>query len=110
MKILEPIHKRFTLLSICPTNSNEPSIKFRNMAVSVICFIFNTLACPARFTFILRNLKSDLENTLFEMIAGSATAVLCYMMIAGFILRYEITDIFSKFQDIYDTCRCLVNT
>lgn len=110
MKTLEPIHKRFALLSICATNSSEPSIKFRNVALSVFCLILNTLACPARFTFILRNLKGDPGNALFELATTSANAVLCHMMIAGFILRYEITDIFSKFQDIYDTCRRLVNT
>lgn len=106
MKILEPIHKRFTLLSICPSDSNEPFIKFRNVALSVTCFMLNTLAAPACLTFILQNLKNDLENTLFAMIAGSATAALCYLMIAGFILRHEITAIFSVFQDISDTCKC----
>lgn len=106
MILLEPIQKRFTLLSICPSNSNEPFIKFRNIALSVAFFIFNTLASPACISFIFRNLKSDLENTLLALIATSATTALCYMMIAAIILRYKITHIFSAFQDFYDMCRC----
>lgn len=106
MKILEPIHKRFTLLSICPSNLNEPFIKFRNIVLSVTCFILNTLISPACFTFISRNLN-DLESVLYALIAGLNTTVLGYVMIAAFILRHQITDIFSAFQDIHDKCKYL---
>lgn len=106
MILLEPIHKKFTLLSICPSNSNEPFIKYRNIVLSMSFFTFNTLASPACISFIFRNLKTDLEGTLLGLVATSATTALGYMMIAAIILRHEITHIFSAFQDIYDMCRC----
>lgn len=104
MKVLETIHNRFMLMGICSSNSKNPFINFRNAALAVTCLLINFASILASLIFIKENLKTDLENSLYAVIASSACIAVCYMMIVTYFLRHELTDIFADFQDIHDKC------
>lgn len=104
MKILESIHNRFMLIGICSSNSKNPFINFRNAALAVTCLLINFASILASLIFIKKNVKIDLENSLYAVLASSASTAICYMMIVTYFLRHELTDIFGAFQDIHDKC------
>lgn len=107
MKILESFHNRFILLGICPSNSDDPLIKFRNVALSATLFVMNIVSATASLIFVFRNTSTNLEGSLHGAMSATATLAVLYMTIMAFILRYEIDDTFVAFQDIYDKCMCL---
>lgn len=108
MKILESIHNRFMLIGICSSNSKNPFINVRNIALAVTCLLINFASIVASIIFIKKNLKTDLENSLYAVLALSAALAICYMMIVTYILRHKLTDIFATFQDIHGKCMCSI--
>lgn len=108
MNILESSHKRFILLGICPSNSDNPFIKFRNIALSVALFAINVVSAIGSVIFVFRNSSTNLEGSLHGAMTVTASTAVLYMTIVAIILRHEIDDNFSAFQTIYDKCMCLV--
>lgn len=109
MKMLETFHNRFILLGICPSNSDNPFIKFRNMALLMALFSINVTTASTSFFFVFRNYLTNLEGCLHAAMTAAGTLAVNYMTIMAIILRHEIDDSFSAFQTIYDKCMCLVD-
>lgn len=107
MKILESFHNRFILLGICPSNSDNPFIKFRNVALSATLFTMNICSATASLIFVFRNSSTNLEGSLHGAMSATATLAVLYMTVMAFILRHDIDNTFLAFQDIYDKCMCL---
>lgn len=104
MIVLETIREKFILLCVCPLDSNDPLIKARNIALSVSFFISDFYIFWFSLVFVLENIKFDLESSLHATMPLTITLAIMYVIVNGFILRHQITDIFSSFQDIYDKC------
>lgn len=105
MEILKPTKDRFILLCVCPSDSQNPFIKFRNRAFSVFYLIVFITFISTSGAYILKNLENDLEGCLLAILTCSAAFGLINMIMAAYFLQYQVIEIFSDFQVIYDKCK-----
>lgn len=105
MDILKPIKDKFILFCVCPSNLQNPLIKYRNRAFSMFCSIVLMTFFFTSAAYILKHFKDDLEGCLLAMLSGSASLGLISMMMAAHLLQNQVTDIFSDFTVTCDKCK-----
>lgn len=104
MEVMKEIRYRFVLVGVCPSKSNDPFLKFRNLLIGVISLFLFIFIASSTTTFILKNLENDLKNCLYSSITLTISIALAYVMIASYILRHKVTEIFDAFQVHYNNC------
>ncbi|XP_055309198.1 uncharacterized protein LOC129573051, partial [Sitodiplosis mosellana] len=92
----------FAWLCIYPATSSLWVKRF-NVSVTVVVLITELLAEIASALFIYEFVGSDFENCLYALFQVAALFSVIYMWLIAFILRETIYDIFTKFQQIYDS-------
>lgn len=106
MNVLEQNHQVFLLLWVFPTPASKGKwIKFRNILFSLanLFAVFGALVFSIGFAF--RYAASDLENTLYSLFQIVAYGLETYLLVVGYKLGSEIAELFSKLQQICDTCK-----
>lgn len=109
MRVLERIYRSYVIFCVCPSDTSS-FIKTRNIIISIFNFIIIVCVSSANFAFVLNYVKTDLINALYATFIFAVQAAVVYIIIAGFVLKNEITDIFASFQQIYDTCNSMLHT
>lgn len=104
IEVMKSVRKRFVLFNVCPSNSDDPFRKFRNLLIAVVSLFILTSGALAATIFVSKNLENDLKNSLHAMNTMSVTIALVYMMIASYLLRHKITEVFDAMQDHYNKC------
>lgn len=107
MKVLERICRAYVIFCVCSSDTSS-SIKMRNIIISILSLITIVCVASASFTFILNYVKIDLINALNATFIFGVQAAAVYIIIAAFFLKKQITEIFSSFQQIYDTCNSIL--
>lgn len=108
MRALELTRDIFTILSICPDSKYlKLSSKCLKLVIVFTIIVTECLALIASVLFIVNHFEDNLQNCLYAVFQVAALFSVIYMWIVAFILRKTIFRIFSKFQQIYDTCKSL---
>lgn len=106
---MKPIKTNQQVLTwLCVCQADETISKRKRMAhIFFASFIFsaNFILIPISVAYFLRFVSVDLEQALYALFQLSGMLGMTYMMIAAFILRHEINDLFGKLADIYNNCK-----
>lgn len=108
MEVMKPIQDRFVLICICPSKTNDPFIKIRNVVIAVLFFLIITCYGFGCACCIGKNFKTDFEGSLQATVIMSGSWALTYMMLASFFLRNQFTGLFGAFQNLYDKCNLII--
>lgn len=60
------------------------------------------------FVFIRTHFKTDLTSSLYAGLQSAGLTQSIYSLVAAFVLRKKIQDIFATFQTFYDSCKTVV--
>lgn len=96
------------LTSICMMPDKEPvdtkKIVARFVFV-VMLFLVTLFAVSAYITFVVENIKTDLEDALLTFMAFITCSGLIYMMIVSFFIRHHIPSVFQQLTIIYNASK-----
>lgn len=103
MEPLPTTKQVFTWLCIYCDNGNiSPSEKFAHIICTFNVFAFNACISLASVAFIVKNISSDLENSLTAVFQIAVFSGVLYVITAAVLLRHRITALFGGLQTIYD--------
>lgn len=105
MKVLQSIRNKFILLWFCSSDYENSFEKFRNKGFLVSLFVGMICSASACATYISNNFENDLEGCLFATMIILGELALIIMMISAILLRNNISEVFSDYQDFYDKCK-----
>lgn len=105
MEPLELNKHIFIWLNIYPIENDENKwSKYLYHLIYGVIVISIFVAFATSLVFILKNIETDIVNSLYALIQVAALFSGVYMCIVSFVQRNKIVEIFMKLQKIHDTC------
>lgn len=90
---------------ICIFPVTKPMAKWKRVAriVFVVLLVsFTIFAISAYYAFVVKNIKTDLEDALLTSMSLITCSGLVYMMLVAFFTRHRVSTIFHQLSIIYD--------
>lgn len=101
MKPLVTNQKVLIWLYLCAVDDVSLRTNLAHIALGATAFLLLILGNVASVLFVLKFVSVDLKLSLFALYQIFAISSILYLMIAAFILRHKIHDIFAMLQEIY---------
>lgn len=93
----------FTLIGFCQYDKDVKwQEKVWTVLISVILYALNTFSLSTSILFAIRNMRVDLENTLYALFQASAIFTVWYMMTESYFNRSKMANIFVKYNQFYE--------
>lgn len=110
MESLEVNQRLFTLLCICPSRQPIKKIEqIRNIICSITIAIFLVWSFGGSFVaFSKFMMNNNLEEALYALIQVAGIGSGVYLYASAFLMRSDITELFDCFQEMYDSCECVL--
>lgn len=105
MRPLNASKRLFTFLCVLPFDSSETRwIKFRNIFITSTLFGFMIVANISSIVYIIKYARTSIADALYAGHQSSALSASTYTILAAYLLRQSMIDIFAAFQNFYDKC------
>lgn len=92
----------FIIPSDEPMGERKKRIHISAILFSISCLI---VFCVASVIFFIKNVSADLESALYALSQIVAIAPCFNIVVAVFILRHKIAEIFKRLAEIHNECK-----
>lgn len=96
----------FTWLSVYPVAEGTDSrLKFAKKVFSIAAGIILLFALIFNASFVVKYAKTDFASALHALYQVASETSALYTLVAAYISRHRIVDVFNKYQKIFDSSK-----